>query len=995
MGLPTNLSRIERMSFQRLVFVLPSFSLDDFPETLPDDQAADLLACWTSLWHPELLCHASAIPEWKRADSSSLEIDNALVICPQATSDRIDGPLRERLAMNQCVLVEGQSDRTKTLAQVSRQLESMWKSSWALEPGGHDFFAFGYAYLQVHLLTKKLRYSGQLNQPLITEQCLEAARAWQSGDRERYEHWIQSAFDQLSQERDHYYSQTVNLIDLCLLATTTLGSSLQQQLECPHPLAVLGSAHLLGSLRSFSEETWLYLRRGIESGQIQIVGGLDDESPWPWMEAEGIARDLDRGRRQYAALGLSTPKVFARYTPGLGADSGLFLRHWGFEYALLYGWEDGSAPATQQAKIIWQAPDGSSMDAIAGYVLDAQSPGTYLALGSKLSSQLDYHQAPVLILAHWPNRVHPSFEDLDTALKRSPALGTWRSIDDYFASTQRPYHGEHLKAGDFHQARPNAQELASIDRYRRWDHQLELLHQSEILRQQMLAAIPAKPPLLDPGGSEAAATLDPEISGLDGLFGQCDRFLRLALGGNGPPNANTRDWGGELGEHLDVQIAQARQRSLLEWADALPRDHAVGIQGSQSDAPCAWILNPSTGPLRLLLRDLPGSYATGEATRVYACQTRQGRSDVVVDVPPWGWTRIDGTRDDPPSAGTKGSWWSKTTSGSIARENGILGNEFLEVHVDPEKGHVKALYIPNQRGNQLSGMLAMRLPDRSYTASRVEKLSVLSDGNAHGELEVVGHLVSSSSEPIRYRIVYGLFRGSRILEVRVEIEDRGSSRDPKSHWAWRTAWPSDAAILNTWVHGVKSPIPYPSFFAPSLVEIDNMEHRAYLMTREAPWQRKVDHRFLDSILLPPLSNQAAQTTTHRWTLGIGVDLPRPYPAAEAWNTQPLMLSDIPGLNRVGQSAWFFQCSLPHVRIKLVASLRDSAGRTRGVRLLIHETNAQSCSPTIQAFRMIAQARRTDRSGANLGELTCNGDSVTVSVRAHEQSLVDLIWDDGT
>ncbi len=76
-------------------------------------------------------------------------------------------------------------------------------------------------------MTRQLRYSSNLDELLFADQALQAAMAAIEGDSETANRLLQSCFDQLGQERDHYYSLDVNLIDVTLLAPTTLGASLK------------------------------------------------------------------------------------------------------------------------------------------------------------------------------------------------------------------------------------------------------------------------------------------------------------------------------------------------------------------------------------------------------------------------------------------------------------------------------------------------------------------------------------------------------------------------------------------------------------------------------------------------------------------------------------------------------------------------------------------------------------------------------------------------
>ncbi len=151
------------------------------------------------------------------------------MVAPQAAQSKVDQPIRERFALNQSLWIESAGSRLATLEAISRALEGAELEGFQRLDDHpvrlRDFYALGFAFLQIHLLTRRLRYSSNLNQPLFTEQLMEAAKASLAGDDAEADRWIQSCFDQLSQERDHYYSQTAYLIDVVLLAPILSGRS--------------------------------------------------------------------------------------------------------------------------------------------------------------------------------------------------------------------------------------------------------------------------------------------------------------------------------------------------------------------------------------------------------------------------------------------------------------------------------------------------------------------------------------------------------------------------------------------------------------------------------------------------------------------------------------------------------------------------------------------------------------------------------------------------
>ena len=485
------------MNPRRLVIVIPCFSLDDFPENLEEAIAANFLESWSALWHPRLLGVCKSLPEWKRSDASSLDIENAVILLPQASQGRIDAPLRERIELNDCLLLPTEGDRhqiveaiCQAIAASSLENENEAVGSQAMEGSftatlpdavRDDFFALGFAYLQVQMLTRKIRYSSNLNQPLFEEHLQAATAAALANDEPTCQQWLQSCFDQLSQERDHYYSQKAYLLDTCLIARSTLGTKLTSNLASPQPLNVLAAAELLEQLDQANPSSLQQVRERQGAATLSVIGGLEQEARLDELSSNAIDEILLAGKRAYESLGLVAPKVFASFMPVLLPDFGMWLRRAGYEGLVLYDWQADRYPKGSQGKITWESADGEGIDAIANYVLDGASSNQLLLLGAKLAVQFDHHQVPTIVLAHWPMATCRAFEDLVRVTKRSPALGEWSTMDSYFTDTQRPYHPQKLPTTSF--ATPiSLTDVARTSQHIRYWQQSLKLDQSKILK---------------------------------------------------------------------------------------------------------------------------------------------------------------------------------------------------------------------------------------------------------------------------------------------------------------------------------------------------------------------------------------------------------------------------------------------------------------------------------------------------------------------------------
>ena len=456
------------MNLRECMLLLPGYGLDDFPRTLDSQQADELLAGWVALWHPQLINACRTAPRWQQATYPPAELNDLLMVVPSVSQASLRGGFKEEAEAAGGLLVTARAPWRQFQSELLT-LVGLSNSSATVDQLNNDFAALGYAFLQVQLMTRQLRYTSNLDELLFSDQALQAAQAALADDRETAERMLQSCFDQLGQERDHYYSLDVKLIDVTLLAPTTLGASLQKQLATKQPpTSIVASAALLRTMQRDQPSSMQAVSDSLSERTATLVGGLDLERPHPLMAFDSVRRDLARGRASYAELGVAFPKVFTRYTYGAVPDMPLHLRRSGFVGSMLVAWESGTYPQGSQAKISWEASDGTFLPALTPKVIDAADPSSYLTLGLKTGEALDREQVPALVFAHWPNRLCDYFHMLVTITNRTPALGKWSLVDDFFEHTDPSYHQEQLAANQFRHDWLNvASPLSTLDVFTR------------------------------------------------------------------------------------------------------------------------------------------------------------------------------------------------------------------------------------------------------------------------------------------------------------------------------------------------------------------------------------------------------------------------------------------------------------------------------------------------------------------------------------------------
>ncbi len=237
-----------------------------------------------------------------------------------------------------------------------------------------DFLALGYCHLQVELLTRKLRYSSNLDEGGLRTAAVAAAVAALAGDTAAARRELQSAFDRLHEAREYFYPVETRLLDLTLLAHGTLGDALRAELTAGLPRNLLCSGEVLEELARCESQTLEVLKQALAADRAALVGGEWSESRLPLLAPEAIAAELARGLAVYDRHLGRRPTVFGRRRFGLTPVLPQILERLGFTAAFHCTLDDGRFPAGKQGRIQWEGLDGTTIDALGSVPLDAGPP---------------------------------------------------------------------------------------------------------------------------------------------------------------------------------------------------------------------------------------------------------------------------------------------------------------------------------------------------------------------------------------------------------------------------------------------------------------------------------------------------------------------------------------------------------------------------------------------------------------------------------------------
>ena len=417
------------MAIERIAVFLPCHSLEDFPTWLEEPEADELLAAWTAAWDPRLIAAVGRMPGWASAEVPPHDGLPLLGIVPPACDERISASL-ESTCQAGSVWVRRQRDRP---AIVAAALEAIagdpTQSRWA-----DDFHALGLAWLLTELLSRRMRSGSALSGTDLETTVVAAARAAIAGENDEARRLLAEAFATLEAARGHYYPVDVWLLDLVLLAETTLGPRLAAELAAPTPLTIVATGRLIERLAGTDPPLLARLREAIEAGRVAAAGGRDDDAPLDALTPESILDSFLRGRRTWQECLGTAPQCFARVGGGTSPLLPQILSQLGYAGTVWNLFDGTPLPDPGSSRIRWEG-GGGSVEAVAKPPLDARSATTILRLPDRLGDAMDHDHTAVLTFAHHAGTASIWFEDLRRIATWTGAFGRFVLPEEFFRRT--------------------------------------------------------------------------------------------------------------------------------------------------------------------------------------------------------------------------------------------------------------------------------------------------------------------------------------------------------------------------------------------------------------------------------------------------------------------------------------------------------------------------------------------------------------------------------
>ena len=466
-----------------------------------------------------------------------------------------------------------------------------------------------------------------LDEPSFEAQLVDAARAACQGDAETTGRHLQATFDLLHSSREYFYPVEPKLLDLTLLASTTLGQSLRSELAAGTTVNLLVCGQVIEEMARSQPESLQAVRDALQNNRLSIVGGEYTERELPLLPPEAIAFHLRRGLDTYQRHLDMQPAIFGRRRFGMTPVLPQILEKFGFIGAVHATLDDGRFPGGNQSRTRWEGLDGTSLEALTRIPDDVGRADAFLGLPPRLGNSLDLDHTTTVVCAHWPGGASPWYQDLRRITGYTSVLGRFATMTDYFQQTTMS--GQQIPFAADEYRSPYLQQAVAAGRrdpLSRWVRYFQRRATAEAA--QTLDALA----VLAGVGGEGHCDLD-------ALWGE----IEDAAGGEMPPE-----------ETLDSRLRERLEAAMRHFAGAVSGPAQAGPEG-------VLVANPCSFSRRLCLGDTKESVA--------------GKS-VVVDVPPLGfaWVGPDSHVATPQSQPSKWSLFHRSNRRKCPWSNSVRWN---------------------------------------------------------------------------------------------------------------------------------------------------------------------------------------------------------------------------------------------------------------------------------------------------------------------------------
>ncbi|MEE2826491.1 MAG: hypothetical protein VYE64_07685 [Planctomycetota bacterium] len=925
--------------------LFPCHTIEDFPTHLRGAEAAGILAAWTVTWHPELIASSGKMPIWSSTDFLSHDLEDRLLLIPSAAAQRLCPEIERLIEQEKCQTLYNLESRQ---AYLTAPQMAPWLSPDFDPLVAREFFALAYGFLQVQIMTRQIRYSSSLDEQEFESRLVRAAQGAIEQEAE-LRPLLQACYDLLLEERNRFYPSQPELLDLVMLAPSTLGKRCEKQLESGSKMNLLLTGQLVKTVQAEKPLIFDKIRGAIETGRAEVVGGLANELPSKLMGVESQLNQLARGIEELGSRLGQRPRLFVRRSFGLNPKLPSDLEQFDFSGALHANLGRGTIPEGSATMIQWEATDGTRLPAIQQLPRDAADPGCFLDLGRLIGEALDSYHHSTVLFAHWPDRTCDTFADLQTLSGYGPLLGQFVTASECLEGFYDPGYSERF-SDDEYRGRSLADSVAGnvpdpisrmVGYWNRY-YQLQRLGSLEMISR-----------FLQRGQSSVETNQNQEA--IPAAMDRNDQSVFEEAGA--PPNM------AELSDQIGKAFAKAGR-----WQ----------IEPQQGDD--LVVVNPLSFGRRVSLH-LPGVQmgAVKSAAPIVLADSSPLGTDLVVDLPAWGNVVI-------PTAEQSGDPLKKEPH---VLEGFALRNEFFEVLVDEKTGGILSLNRHRKRGNLLTQRLSLRQPGEGgrgvYAEMVADSVETEQSTRIRGCIRSAGRLMQEGQVVATFEQSITVTRACPEIRVRFKIIPQVdlSERPWENYFCSRWAWHDEAAQIKRESLGSRFFLMEEKIEAPNLIDIETDQAKISLMTMGLPFHRRSARRMLDTLL--SVRGESAQ----EFEMAIAVNVELSTHKGVDLAIDPMVGYSSPGASSAG---WLFHASSKNVLATHSRAWLDASGNEVGAMFRFLETEGRNGRLKLTCPREVRAAYRTNFLGERVVDADVEGRTVTVDFTPNQHFQLEMDWE---
>lgn len=993
-----------------MIVFFPCYSIESLSLERPSREANELLSGFSALFHPALIEKFDELPRWENASSPLSDLVDKIVVVPPCCDSMVGDRWFDEMKDKETIIVRNISNREEI---VNELLERS-----ALQEHGFDvdfvgnFLAIGTGYLLTELMTRQLRYMSVLDTNLLHERMKTAIELYRKNEKEKLFGAFQDIFELLTQSKEYCFPSAANLIDLVLLAKSTLGENFRELLQRQPASNIYVSAEVLREMAEKEPFSLAMLKRAVLDMKAEIIA--DDLGEWPlyMLPVTEIADRVLAGREVYTELLGKPPEIYGRGTIGLSPVLPQILKLAGYsnviQYAPIDGWE--IQKNTEQSKQFWQGFDGTKLGALSRYPLNALEADSYFKIADGITRTMNNDPSSTIVFARYPGQNAIWLEDLRRMDTFSYVIGRFVKLDDYFEENR--YNGT-LKQYGFDDFRTNrlSRDLRDErpDSISNWQSFYELSVTKTLLsaaRAMLSAATNGIPSYLKDGSLSDEILKSPTH-----LYERLCASLFSTLEETDSFEPKDRD---RLGQNFEKL-----QEVLAKHLCAAITGRAVDSEISEIEKTGILLLNPFpfARTVHCDVSHFPNS-PEPSAEGIKCVKSSGNQKEVIAEIPPLGFLWLGPGKEDTvsPQPKTKKGFLSKmfgsrkskgdppmiekieeVSQRNLKKERWLLRNDYFEARIDAQSGILQSVFTFGDRSNRFSIQPAMRMNrsdrnsdprreqdrNRGYTILAADSIEIEKPGPLSAILRIEGRMMKpdgvSAADFVQKYIVRRL---SKTIETTLEItpHELPAGKPWDSYFCFRNVWGDPSLELKIGIHDAMYPSESELIQAPNFVDLRDEKKSITLLNAGLTYHRNLDERSLDTLLI------VKGETETRFRFGIAFDEENPVRTALSFYREGFACA-CPAPKII--SAWMFHSGRKNVNIIRYEPVFTS-DTLSGLRLWLQETHGSKTTCPLSVFRPVESARKMNFAKEELGNCELSGnEKIEVPLHAYELAVLEI------